>query len=178
MSAEVLLGVAGGVASYKSAALCSKLVQTGYGVTVICTESAKSFVGAATFEALSGRKVCSRIFDASFPLGPHIELARKADLMVIAPATANIIGRIANGIADDLLSTTVLSFTGRRLFAPSMNVEMWNKPAVARNVSQMVEDGWDLVRPDAGWQSCRESGTGRMSDPEEIFARIQDVLSP
>ncbi|MEC9093111.1 MAG: flavoprotein [Planctomycetota bacterium] len=169
---EILLGVSGGVACYKSAMICSVLIQQGHGVNVILTESATRFIGAPTFEALSGRAVALSGFDSRYPLGPHIQLAKQADLFLVAPATANIIAKAAQGIADDLLSTTLLSFRGRLVFAPAMNSEMWNKVAVQRNVDQLRSDGVEMIGPDSGWQSCREQGEGRMSQPEEIVARI------
>ena len=134
MGKEILLGVSGGVACYKSAMICSRLVQAGHGVSVILTQAASKFIGAATFEALSGRSVATSTFDAAYPLGPHIELAKKSDILLVAPATANIIAKAAHGIADDLLSTTLLSFTGMVFFAPAMNSEMWSKASVQRNV--------------------------------------------
>lgn len=176
MPNEILLGVSGGIACFKAAALCSKLAQNGFGVSVIMTESSRQFIGAATFEALSGRKVCHNIFDPAYPLGAHIELARKADLFLIAPATANLIGKVANGIADDLLTTTVLSFTKQIYFAPAMNVEMWGKTSVQRNVDRLRKDGLEMIGPDSGWQSCREQGSGRMSEPDAIFDVISEAL--
>lgn len=176
MPNEILLGVSGGIACFKAAALCSKLAQNGFGVSVIMSESSRQFIGAATFEALSGRKVCHTIFDPAYPLGAHIELARKADLFLIAPATANFIGKVANGIADDLLTTAVLSFTKQIYFAPAMNVEMWGKTSVQRNVDRLRKDGLEMIGPDSGWQSCREQGSGRMSEPDAIFDVISAAL--
>lgn len=176
MAKEILLGVSGGVACYKSAMICSKLVQAGHGVSVILTKAATKFIGPATFEALSGRAVAIESFDSAFPLGPHIELAKKADLFVVAPATANIIAKAAMGVADDLLSTTFLSFAGPVFLAPAMNQEMWSKAAVQRNVAQLIEDGVQMIGPEAGWQSCRDQGVGRMTDPEEIIARLSTYL--
>ena len=170
MANEILLGVSGGVACYKSAMVCSKLVQAGYGVTVIMTRSAQEFIGAPTFEALSGRSVAIASFDPGFPLGPHIELAKRAQVMLVAPATANIIAKAAQGIADDLLSTTLLSFTGKVFFAPAMNTEMWSKKSVQRNLQQIQEDGAALIGPESGWQSCRDQGLGRMTEPAEIVS--------
>ena len=172
MPNEILLGVSGGIACYKAAALCSKLAQDGFSVSVIMTQSANQFIGAATFEALSGRKVCDSVFDSARPLGAHIELARQADLFLIAPATANFIGKVANGIADDLLTATVLSFTKQIYFAPAMNVEMWGKSSVQRNVDRLQKDGLRMIGPGTGWQSCREQGLGRMSEPDEIYEVI------
>ena len=177
MPHEILLGVTGGVAAYKSAALASLLVQAGHGVTVVMTASAEEFIGAATFRALTGRGVVTHSFPPhSHPLGPHIELARKAELLCIAPTTANMLAKAAHGLADDLLSTLLLSFEGPVLMAPAMNCEMWAKPAVQRNVAQLKEDGIHFVGPDLGWLSCREKGAGRMSEPPTIAEAIEKLL--
>lgn len=177
MSREILLGVSGGVAAYKTAALASQLVQAGHGVSVVMTSAAEEFIGAATFRALTGRPVATCAFPPdSHPLGPHIELARAADLLCVAPATANLLAKAAHGMADDLLSTLLLSFQGPRLFAPAMNNEMWEKPAVQRNVAQLKDDGVQFVGPDEGWLSCREKGAGRMAEPAEIAATIEKLL--
>lgn len=175
-SKEIVIGVSGGVAAYKAAAIVSQLVQKDAYVTVVLTEAARHFVGAATFAALSGRPVCTDVFDPAFPLGAHIELARSADLLCVVPATANFIGKAAQGLADDLLSTLYLSFTKPVLFAPAMNCEMWDKPSVQRNVEQVTKDGVVLIGPEEGWLSCRQRGMGRMSDPEAIVATIAKTL--
>lgn len=177
MPHEILIGVSGGIACYKSAALVSKLVQAGHGVSVVMTAAAEEFIGPATFRALTGRPVATNAFPPdSHPLGPHIELARKADLVCIAPATANLLARAAHGIADDLLSTILLVFEGPVLMAPAMNNEMWAKPAVERNIAQLREDGIHLIGPEQGWLSCRERGAGRMSEPETIAEEIEKLL--
>ena len=174
---ELVVGVSGGVAAYKSAMLVSQLVQAGAGVTVVMTEAAKEFVGPATFAALTGRPVLSQVFDeVRYPLGAHIELARSAKLLCVAPATADLIGKVAHGLADDLLSTLALSFTGPILLAPAMNNEMWVKPAVQRNLEQVRRDGVHIVGPEEGWLSCRTVGVGRMSSPESIRAAIEELL--
>jgi phosphopantothenoylcysteine decarboxylase/phosphopantothenate--cysteine ligase len=182
MPREILIGVTGGIAAYKTAALVSDLVQSGLGVTVVMTRSAQKFVGAATFRALTGRPVATRGFEVDdHPLGPHIELARQAELLCVAPATANFLAKTACGLADDLLSTLLLSFTGPILLAPAMNKEMWAKAAVQRNVSQLQHDGFHIAGPAEGWQSCRERGLGRMAEPADIAAAIRtllDQLSP
>jgi phosphopantothenoylcysteine decarboxylase/phosphopantothenate--cysteine ligase len=178
MSREILIGVTGGIAAYKTAALVSELVQSGLGVTVVMTRCAQKFVGAATFRALTGRPVATRGFEADdHPLGPHIELARQAQLLCVAPATANFLAKAAHGVADDLLSTLLLSFTGPVLLAPAMNKEMWTKAAVQRNVEQLRQDGYHFAGPGDGWQSCRERGLGRMAEPAEIAAAIRDLLN-
>ena len=175
---EIIVGVTGGIAAYKTAALVSQLVQAGSHVTAVMTDDAKQFVGAATFAALTGRPVAGRAFDdAYFPLGAHIELARKAKLLVVAPATANFLAKAAGGLADDLLSTLYLAFTGPVLLAPAMNSEMWEKAAVQRNVEQLRADGVHFVDPEEGWLSCRTRGPGRMAAPEKIFAAIDELLT-
>jgi phosphopantothenoylcysteine decarboxylase len=174
---EVLLGVSGGVAAYKSAALVSQLVQGGVEVTVVMTRSATQFVGPATFAALTGRPVALELFDAAYPLGAHIALAERADLFCIAPATASFLAKAANGLADDLLSTLYLSFTGSVLVAPAMNSQMWEKAAVQRNVAQLQKDGVQIVAPEAGWLSCRQQGVGRMAAPESIHDAMKKLLA-
>ena len=172
---KILIGIAGGIAAYKSATLVSRLAQNDFDVQVAMSGAALKFVGAATFAALSGKPVCTEMFDARFPLGPHIELARWADLVCFAPATAHLIGEAANGMTSGVLSATYSCTTSEQtvMMAPAMNVEMWNRPSVQRNVSQLVEDGVEMIGPDEGWLSCRTTGSGRMSEPEAIFAAIQ-----
>ena len=175
---QLVVGVAGGVAAYKSAALVSQLVQSGAGVVVVMTPAASRFVGAATFEALTGNRVPTDVFDQrDHPLGPHIELSRSARMLCVAPATANFLAKAAAGIADDLLSTLYLSFDGPVLLAPAMNCEMWAKRVVQRNVSQLRADGVQFIDPEEGWLSCRQSGIGRMAAPEKIFSEIQALLN-
>ena len=175
---ELVVGVTSGVAAYKTAALVSQLVQQGAGVTVVMTRAARRFVGPATFAALTGREVLSRSFEiAAHPLGAHIELARRAELLCVAPATANFLAKAAHGVADDLLSTLLLAFAGPVLLAPTMNAEMWEKPAVQRNVEQLRRDGLQIIDPEQGWLSCRTQGVGRMASPETIFEAIQSRLS-
>lgn len=174
---ELLIGVTGGIAAYKTAALVSQLVQAGAGVSVVMTAAAQEFVGAATFEALTGRPVSSGVFrEPGHPLGAHIELARRAELLCVAPATANYLAKAAQGMADDLLSTLTLSFAGKIIVAPAMNCEMWSKPAVQRNVEQLRQDGYVILDPEEGWLSCREQGAGRMASPERILQAIADHL--
>ena len=175
---ELIVGVTAGIAAYKTAALVSQLVQAGARVTVVLTPAAHEFVGPATFAALTGRPVAQGIFDDSqYPLGAHIELARKAELLCVAPATANFLAKAALGIADDLLSTLLLSFTGTVLLAPAMNNEMWAKAAVQRNVEQLRRDGYELIDPEEGWLSCRTRAVGRMAEPERIYEVISSRLN-
>ncbi|MGI9516569.1 MAG: flavoprotein [Pirellulaceae bacterium] len=177
---EVIVGVSGGIAAYKSAYLVSRLVQNGYGVRVVMTRSAEEFVGKATFAALTGRPVFSGIFEGqdTHPLGPHIELARSSDLLCVAPATADYLGKAAGGLADSLLSSLYLCFTGPVIMAPAMNNEMWEKASVQRNVDLLRNDGVQLVGPNDGWLSCRVQGPGRMAEPDELFDAIVAVLNP
>jgi phosphopantothenoylcysteine decarboxylase/phosphopantothenate--cysteine ligase len=171
---ELLIGVTGGIAAFKTAALVSRLVQAGAGVSVVMTRSATRLIGPKTFEALTGRPVRTAIFGRGGH--PHIELARRAEVLCIAPATANILAKTALGLADDLLSTVVLAFDGPILMAPAMNCEMWRKRAVERNVAQLRADGVVLVDPEEGYLSCGELGAGRMAAPETIFQAIEKQL--
>ncbi len=171
---ELIIGVTGGIAAFKTAALVSKLVQAGAGVTVVMTEAATHLVGPKTFEALSGRSVATETFGPS--AHPHIELAESADLLCVAPATANILAKIAGGLGDDLLSTLLLAFSGPALLAPAMNHRMWEKPAVQRNVAQVRTDGYHIIEPGEGYLSCGTRGRGRMAEPEQIFATIAEML--
>lgn len=174
---ELVIGVTGGIAAYKTAGLVSQLVQAGAGVSVVLTTSAREFIGAATFEALTGRNVPQGVFhEAEHPLGAHITLAQRAEILCVAPATANFIGKLAHGLADDLLSTLALAFTGPILLAPAMNCEMWDKQSVQRNVDQLRSDGVQIIDPEEGWLSCRQRGVGRMAPPEKIFAAIAQRL--
>jgi phosphopantothenoylcysteine decarboxylase/phosphopantothenate--cysteine ligase len=173
---DLIIGVSGGIAAYKTAALVSSLVQAGHGVSVVMTRSARKFVGPATFRALTGRPVVTDQFDRHYPLGAHIELADQAEFMCVAPASANLLAKAASGLADDLLSTLLLSFTGPILLAPAMNAAMWDKPAVQRNVETLRSDGYQFIGPQEGWQSCRRSGMGRMAEPHEIQATIESLL--
>ncbi|MEM9411952.1 MAG: flavoprotein [Planctomycetota bacterium] len=155
---KILLGVCGGIAAYKTAMVVSRLVQDGHDVQVVMTESATKFVGKATFQALTGKSVITCTFDTAFPLGAHIELAREYDLLCIAPATANMIGKMAHGISEELMSTLYLCFQGNVLLAPAMNCEMWEAPAVQRNVNRLEQDGVRMIGPNEGWLSCRVQG--------------------
>ena len=172
---ELLIGVTGGIAAYKTAALVSQLVQAGAGVTVIMTRSATRLVAPKTFEALSGRPVGLGVFGGG--AHPHIEAAQRAELLCVAPATANILAKAACGLADDLLSTVLLAFNGPVLMAPAMNSVMWEKPAVQRNLAQLRADGVQLIEPGEGRLSCGMYGPGRMAEAETIFKAIADRLA-
>lgn len=171
---EILLAVSGGIAAYKSADLCSKLVQRGAKVSVIMTESAHQFIGQATFEALTNRPVNTDPFKAQEHFqGEHIGLARRAQLVIVAPATANTIARVAHGMSDDLLSTTLLATTAPVFVAPAMNCDMWAKASVQRNVRQLAEDGYQIIDPEEGWLSCGQMGAGRMAAPTTILETLE-----
>jgi phosphopantothenoylcysteine decarboxylase/phosphopantothenate--cysteine ligase len=175
---EIIVGVTAGIAAYKAAALTSLLVQQGAGVTAVLTRNARKFIGEATFAALTGRPVATRGFDpSSHPLGAHIELAARADCIVVAPASADFLAKAAQGSADDLLTTLLLCAECPVVFAPAMNAAMWAKPAVQRNVAQVAADGAHIVPPGSGWLSCRQAGVGRMAEPTEIAAAIEAVLA-
>ncbi len=174
---KVVVVVTGGIAAYKAAALVSLLVKQEWDVRVVMSAAAQQMVAGATFAALSAGPVITEVFDASFPLGAHIELSRWADAIVVAPATANWLAKAAIGLADDLSSLVYLAFSGPTLVAPAMNAEMWAQPAVQRNVRQLLADGVHFVGPESGWQACRTDGAGRMSEPPEILAQLQGLAS-
>lgn len=174
---EILIGVTGGIAAYKTADLASKLVQAGARVTVAMTDAATKFVGPTTFEALTNRPVYRSMFDPiEHPQGEHIGLARRAELYLVAPATADFIARAAHGHASDLVSTLALTVKCPVFLAPAMNTEMWNKASVQRNLKQLKEDGLRLLEPGSGWLSCGQVGPGRMAEPAEIFSHIRQYL--
>lgn len=174
---EIVIGVTGGIAAFKTAAMVSKLVQDGAKVSVVMTDAACKFVGPATFEALTGRPVyCHGFHNPEFPLGAHIGLAERGKLLVVAPTTADFLAKAALGLADDLLSTLYLAFSGPVLLAPAMNTAMWSKPAVQRNVEQLRRDGVHFVDPGEGWLSCRQVGAGRMAEPDAIRTAIEKLI--
>ena len=174
---ELLVCVSGGIAAYKVCSVVSALVQRGAGVKVAMTASASKLVGAATFRALSGRAVYTDLWSQEVSADiEHIGLSERADLVVVAPATANILAKMAGGIADDLVSTTLLATEGPVLLVPAMNVNMWGNPATEHNVAVLKERGHVLVGPESGWQACGKVGMGRMSEPEAIVGAIEEIL--
>ncbi len=174
---EVVLCVCGGIAAYKTAALVSKLVQEGCGVTVAMTRGGRRFVGPTTFRALTGRPVLKSMWRGTDPGAlDHIRPSESADLLVVAPATANIIGKLAGGIADDLVSTLLLGADCPVLLAPAMNARMWQHPAVQRNVTFLSDNGILLIGPEEGRLACGTVGPGRMSEPEVLLAAIREQL--
>jgi phosphopantothenoylcysteine decarboxylase/phosphopantothenate--cysteine ligase len=178
---NILLGVCGGIAAYKALELLRLLKRHGANVKVFMTENSEAFVGRLTFEALSGQPVCSSLFEkvvSSSEYIAHIDWAKKADVLVIAPATANMIGKIANGIADDALSTLVLAVTSPVIICPSMNTNMYQNRALQRNLDRLREDGLFVIEPESGELACGTSGPGRLPEPEYIFDRLLFRLSP
>ena len=176
---KVILAVCGGIAAYKSIEILRLLRKAGAEVRVILTQNAQRFVGALTFEALSGQPVFKDLFqernEASFR---HIDWAREADGVIVAPATANMIGKLANGIADDPLSTFMLAVSSPVLICPSMNSHMYASRAVQRNLDTLRSDGYVVMEPVSGQLACGTSGPGRLPEPEEIFDRFLCCLSP
>ncbi|PCK21610.1 bifunctional 4'-phosphopantothenoylcysteine decarboxylase/phosphopantothenoylcysteine synthetase [Bacillus pumilus] len=172
-SKNILLGVSGGIAVYKAAALTSKLVQAGANVRVIMTESAREFVSPLTFQALSRQEVYVDTFKENNPkVIAHIDVADWADLILVAPATAHTIGKMAAGLADDMLTTTLLASTAPVWIAPAMNVHMYDHPAVKRNIRTLYEDGYRFIEPSEGYLACGYIGKGRLEEPEKIVEHI------
>jgi phosphopantothenoylcysteine decarboxylase/phosphopantothenate--cysteine ligase len=176
---HILLGVSGGIAAYKSAELVRLLRKQGADVRVVMTNSAMEFVGPLTFQALSGNPVHSELLDADAEnaMG-HISLARWADLLIIAPATANLIAKLSHGLADDLLSTLYLAATCPVYVAPAMNQAMWNKAVTQENIEKLQCHGVMVIGPEQGDQACGETGFGRMSEPLDICKYLAQVLEP
>jgi phosphopantothenoylcysteine decarboxylase/phosphopantothenate--cysteine ligase len=176
---KILLCVTGGIAVYKAVALTSKLVQAGAEVKVIMSESARKFVTPLSFQALSRNDVYTDTFEERHPeVISHIDLADWADLILVAPATANIIGKMANGISDDMITTTLLATTAPVWIAPAMNVHMYDHPAVKRNLSVLSEYGYQFVEPSEGFLACGYVGKGRLEEPEKIVSLIEHYFHP
>ena len=176
---RLVQGVTGGIAAYKAAELTRLLVKQGAEVQVAMTEGASHFVTATTFQALSGRPVFTDQWDQRMANAmAHIDLSRQADLIVIAPASADFLARVANGLADDLLATLVLARDCPLLMAPAMNRQMWENPATRRNVARLQADGVGLLGPACGEQACGEIGVGRMLEPEDILDAVLAFFTP
>jgi len=174
---HILLGVSGGIAAYKAADLASKLVQAGAEVTVVMTASAQRFVTPLTFESITRRAVFTDLWKTDREFNPtHIALADWADVVVIAPATANIIGKLVHGIADDLLSTVLLSVDKPVVVAPAMNSRMWDNRVVRENVARLKELGHHVVEPGEGYLACGAIGIGRLADVKDIIDRLATLL--
>ena len=178
MKHNVVLGVTGGIAAYKACDIVSRLVKKDVNVDVIMTESAAKFVGPVTFQSLSKNRVVTDMFDTNFYWDiEHISLAKKADVFLIAPATANIIGKMANGIADDMLSTTLMATKSRIIMAPAMNTAMYENPAVQENIEKLKNRGVIFIEPVEGLLACNDVGRGKMEDPEKITETVMHYLT-
>lgn len=175
---SIILGVSGGIAAYKSAYLCSMLVKQHADVTVIMTENALNFIAPATFEALTGNRTLTDTFDRNHEFSTeHVSLADKADLIIVAPATANVLAKFANGIADDMLTTTVLACDCPKIAAPAMNTRMYYNPVTEDNMARLKGYGWELIDPDSGRLACGTSGKGRMPEPERLLEAVIHEVS-
>ncbi|MBK8116105.1 MAG: bifunctional phosphopantothenoylcysteine decarboxylase/phosphopantothenate--cysteine ligase CoaBC [Candidatus Accumulibacter sp.] len=176
---RIVLGVTGGIAAYKAAELLRLLLKEGASVQVAMTEAATHFVTPVTFQALSGRPVFSDQWDSRVPNNmAHIDLSREADVLLVAPASADFLAKLAHGLADDLLSTLALARACPLLVAPAMNRQMWEHPATCRNIATLRGDGVDILGPGCGDQACGETGLGRMIEPEEILADMVAHFQP
>ncbi len=176
---RILLGITGGIAAYKAAELTRLLVKAGADVRVVMTEAATRFLGAATLQALSAQQVWTDLWDARVndAMG-HIELSRDRELILVAPASADFMAKLAHGLADDLLSTLCVARRCPLMVAPAMNVEMWQNAATARNAETLRADGVHIVGPASGGQACGEMGMGRMTEPADILADVQFFFQP
>lgn len=169
----VLLGVTGGIAAYKSASLASKLVKAGAEVRVIMTENATNFINPITFESLTGHKCVVDTFDRNFEFKvEHVALAQKADVIIIAPATANVMAKLAYGLADDMLTTTVLASKAPKIIAPAMNTGMYENPATQHNIEVLKGYGMEVITPASGYLACGDVGAGKMPEPEDLYEHI------
>ncbi|HEY6316732.1 MAG TPA: flavoprotein, partial [Acidimicrobiia bacterium] len=166
---RVVLGVTGGIAAYKAVDVCRQLVDAGAHVTPVLTPDAHRFVGPLTFSALASEPAQTRLFDGADPI-PHTRLGQRADLVVVAPATAHLLARYAAGLADDLLTATLLATRAPVLLAPAMHTEMWEHPAVQANVATLTSRGVHLVGPARGHLAGGDDGPGRLEDPATIVA--------
>ncbi len=172
---RVILGIGGGIAAYKSAELARLLMQQDHQVQVIMTAAAQEFVRPLTFAALTGRKVLTDLFAIESAI-EHISIAQENEILAVAPATGDLIAKMAHGLADDFLSTLYLAFTGPVIVAPAMNVNMWNHPATQANVETLRRRGHRIVEPDSGYLACGMTGPGRLADPEFIAAAIENEI--
>jgi len=173
---EVVLGVCGGIAAYKSCELLRLFTESGHGVRVVPTAAALAFVGAPTWAALSGRPVATDVFQDAHEV-PHVRIGRHADLVVVAPATADMLAKAAHGFADDLLTNTLLTATCPVVFAPAMHTEMWENPATRANVALLRSRGFVVIEPAVGRLTGADTGKGRLPDPAEIFEIARRALS-
>ena len=175
----VLLGVSGGIAAYKTAGLASKLIKNGYDVQVIMTQNATNFINPIVFETLTKRKCLIDTFDRNFQFSvEHVALAKQADVVMIAPATANVIGKLAHGIADDMLTTTVMACRKvKKIIAPAMNTEMYLNPVVQDNLKILETYGYEIIKPAEGYLACGDIGAGKMPEPDVLFEYIHHAIA-
>jgi len=175
---EIVLGVSGSIAAYKAAELVRLMIKSGWGVSVIMTRGATRFVSALTFQTLSRRPVIVDMFEEPEEWVPgHISIADRANVMVVAPCTANVIAKLAHGLADDMLTATALACPAPLLVAPAMNCHMWDHVATQANAALLQKRGVQIVNGDAGDLACGYEGNGRMAEPEQIMKAIEAVLS-
>lgn len=175
---QIVVGITGGIAAYKTAELVRQFRKRDAAVDVIMTRHAQQFVTPLTFQTIAGRPVYTDLFGSYQPEIAHIDLADRADMLVIAPATANMIAKIAFGLADDLLSTVVLATTAPLLIAPAMNTKMWDNPVTQENLKKLRERGVAIVNPAKGELACGDEGTGRLAEIEDIVDKTLDILTP
>ena len=174
----VLLGVTGGIACYKSANLASDLVKQGANVQVVMTRNATEFIGPHTFESLTGNRVSVDTFDRNYQFQvEHIALADQADLVLVAPATANVLAKLAHGLADDMLTTTILACSCPKIAAPAMNTKMYENPVTQDNLDTLRKYGWEIVEPASGRLACGAVGKGKMPEPEDLLECVLHALS-
>lgn len=173
---EILIAITGSIGAYKVCEVIQQLKKKGCGVSAVMSACGERFIGKATIQALTGRAVHTDLFDDDDGAILHTALAAKPDLIVVAPATANLIGKYANGLADDLLSCILLATTKQVVIAPAMNVHMWENPAVQRNVAQLKNQGVRFIGPVEGDLACGYSGVGHIAEPEAIVAAIEESL--
>ena len=174
----VLLGVTGSIAAYKTASLASMLVKQGVHVHVLMTANGTQFISPVTFETLTGNKCLVDTFDRNFEFSvEHVSLAKQADLVMIAPATANVIGKLANGIADDMLTTTVMACRCKKFISPAMNTAMFENPATQDNLKKLASYGYEVIEPASGYLACGDTGKGKMPEPQTLFEYIERELS-
>lgn len=175
---EVIVAVCGGIAAYKAADVVSKLVQLGAGVTVCMTDDAQRFVTPLTFEALSARPVRMGTFELVESSDPqHIALTERADAMLVAPATSNMIAKVAHGLCDDLVSLMIAAAACPVIFAPAMNNRMWENPIAKENVARLSGLGYRFIGPESGWLACRNTGPGRLAEPQRIIEEVTVILA-
>lgn len=174
----VLLGVSSSIAIYKAASLCSALKKQGADVHVLMTENATKMMSPVIFEQLTGNRVCVDTFDRNFPWQvEHVALAKKADLLLVAPATANVCAKLAHGIADDMLTTTALACTCPKLIAPAMNTRMYENPVTKENLKTLTRFGWEVITPASGYLACGDTGAGKLPEPETLLDHILHTLA-